>query len=66
MYLAWKFGSHILVDIFYRDLEDLGWENAFIKTYGLSSSEFYDEFAKFLKLPLEQQMAILPEGITSN
>ena len=47
-------------------MESLGWEGAFIKTSGLSSSEFYDEFAEFLKLPLEQQMAILPEGITSN
>ena len=46
-------------------MESLGWEGAFIKTYGLSSSEFYDEFAEFLKLPLEQQMSILPEGITS-
>ncbi len=59
-YLDHKFGSQALLGTFYPSLNELGWEGAFTKTYGITSEEFYTEFDQFLKLPLNQQMAILP------
>ena len=45
---------------FYPNLGELGWEGAFVKTFGKSSSVFFDEFATFINKPKEEQMAILP------
>ena len=59
-YLAHKHGSEVLLETFYPNLEELGWEGAFVKTYGMTSEEFYAEFEQFLELPNSQQMAILP------
>ena len=59
-YLAHKFGSQSLLETFYPHLNELGWEGAFVKTYGMSSEEFYAEFDQFLELPINQQVAILP------
>jgi len=59
-YLASKFGHDVLLDTFYPDLEGLGWEETFLKTYGMTSDEFYVEFDVFLALPLSEQLAILP------
>jgi hypothetical protein len=58
--LAHKHGSEVLLETFYPNLEELGWEGAFVKTYGMTSEEFYAEFEQFLELPNSQQMAILP------
>ena len=65
-YLANKFGPNILLDTFYPNLEELGWEGAFEKAYGMSSEDFYKEFNKFLKLPLAEQLEILPSSFKDN
>ena len=59
-YLASKFGHDVLLDTFYPNLEQLGWEETFLATYGMTSDEFYVEFDVFLALPLSEQLAILP------
>jgi len=65
-YLANKFGPNILLDTFYPNLEKWGWEGAFERTYGMSSEDFYKEFDKFLNLPLEEQLSILPKSFQDN
>ena len=37
-------------------------EGAFRDTFGMTSEEFYGEFERFLELPLEEQVRILPGG----
>ncbi|MBS1255878.1 MAG: hypothetical protein MAG581_01688 [Deltaproteobacteria bacterium] len=59
-WLAQKSGKQALLDIFYPHLDELGWEGAFEKTYGMTAEEFYTEFSQFLELPINQQMEILP------
>ncbi len=59
-YLHDKKGSAFSAE-FYGQLEELGWENAFVATFGISSEDFYVEFDEFLKLPLSEQLAILPD-----
>ena len=59
-YLHDKKGSAFSTE-FYGQLEELGWEGAFVATFGISSEDFYVEFDEFLKLPLSEQMAILPD-----
>ena len=48
------------MEVFLPKVEQLGWEEAFIDSYGKTSDEFYSEFDQFLKLPRSEQMAILP------
>lgn len=59
-YLASKFGHNVLLDTFYLNLEELGWEETFLKTYGMTSDQFYAQFQTFLGLPRSEQLAILP------
>ena len=56
-YLDNKAGENSLIDTFYPNLDDLGWEGAFNLTYGVSSEDFYNEF----ELPISEQMKILPD-----
>ena len=60
-YLDNKAGENSLIDTFYPNLDDLGWEGAFNLTYGMSSEDFYSDFESFLKLPISEQMKILPD-----
>ena len=60
-YLLNKAGQTALVDTFYPNLNRLGWEGAFQKTFGISSKDFYAEFNQFLEKPLADQLAILPK-----
>ena len=60
-YLLNKAGQTALLDTFYPSLNELGWEGAFRKTFGMSSEEFYAEFEAFLEKPLADQLAILPQ-----
>ena len=66
-YLASKFGHDVLLDTFYLNLEELGWEETFLRTYGMTSDAFYVEFDAFLELPRSEQLASLwlEEGTTS-
>lgn len=81
-YLAHKYGPDILLDTFYKNNEQLGWEGAFSLTYGMSSEEFYKEFDEFINWPevtgkatiskhegqhtLEDQLAILPASLRAS
>ena len=51
----------VLIETFYPNLKDLGFEGAFNLSFGYSTSEFYNEFYEFLKLPLEEQLEIIPD-----
>ena len=59
-YLADKHGDDLLLEVLYANLEEMGFEDAFIYTYGQTLTDFYAEFDEFLTLPLEEQLAILP------
>ena len=59
-YLLNKVGQEALLDTFYPSLNELGWEGAFQKTFGMSSEDFSAEFDLFLEKPLADQLAILP------
>lgn len=59
-YLLYLTDEGALIDEFYPRLNDLGWEGAFLSTFGLSSQEFYVEFAIFLERPISEQMDIIP------
>ncbi|MDG2386012.1 MAG: hypothetical protein P8M02_01175 [Flavobacteriaceae bacterium] len=60
-YLANKVNNqNILLDTFYPNLKELGFEAAFNLAFGYSSKEFYEEFDAFLELPIEQQLEIIP------
>ena len=60
-YLLNKVGQEALLDTFYPSLNELGWEGAFQKTFGMSSEDFSAEFDLFLEKPLAEQLAILPK-----
>jgi hypothetical protein len=50
---------------FYDDLDSLGFEAAFIKTYGKQSNEYLDEFEVFINQPLEKILKIIPSNSTN-
>ncbi len=52
---------NILLDTFYPNLKQLGFEDAFNLSFGYSTEEFYVEFDTFLKLPIEEQLEIIPD-----
>jgi hypothetical protein len=58
-YLVNKTNPEILLQTFYPNLEKMTWDEAFNETFGMSVSDFYSEFAQFIKLPTDQQMAII-------
>lgn len=61
-YLANKVNNqNILLDTFYPNLKELGFEASFSLAFGFSTQEFYEEFDAFLKLPIEQQLEIIPD-----
>ena len=41
-------------------LNELGPQEAFVKTYGMTMSEFVTEFDKLVELDIEEQLLILP------
>ena len=51
--------QNILLDTFYPNLKELGFEGAFNLAFGYTSEEFYEEFDAFLELPIEQQLEII-------
>ena len=60
---AWLVNQSSLDDFFftfYPNIYELGVDGAFEEAFGLTMEEFYIEFEKFLELPADQQMAILP------
>ena len=59
-YLLSQTNENILLREFYPNLENLGWEGAFKKSFSKSSKEFYKEFAGFLKKDATSAMQIIP------
>ena len=59
-WLCHEAGPEALIAGFYPRLEQLGWEAAFVETFGMSSEEFHAEFERFLELPWESQVQLLP------
>ena len=53
--------QNVLLDTFYPNLKELGFEAAFNLAFGYTSEEFYEEFNAFLELPIEQQLEIIPD-----
>ena len=53
--------QNVLLDTFYPNLKELGFEGAFNLAFGYSTEEFYEEFDSFLELPIEQQLEIIPD-----
>ena len=53
--------QNVLLDTFYPNLKELGFEGAFNLAFGFSTEEFYEEFNAFLELPIEQQLEIIPD-----
>ena len=53
--------QNVLLETFYPNLKELGFEGAFNLSFGYSTSEFYNEFYEFLQLPIEQQLEIIPD-----
>jgi len=61
-YLLNRTGNqNVLLDTFFPNLQTLEFEGAFQLTFGQSSSDFYLEFEEFLKLPIVEQVKILPQ-----
>ncbi len=58
-WLADRFGPDLLLDSFYPNLNDLGWEGSFVNTYGMSSTDFLADFDAFADLPISEQLLIL-------
>ena len=56
-----RHGQDVLLKSFHPQVEKLGWEGAFQKTFGQSSTEFKADFEKFMDLPLSEQVKILPQ-----
>ncbi len=46
---------------FWPNIDQLGWDQAFEATFGLSLEQFNQEFLDFLELPIEEQLEIIPE-----
>lgn len=59
-YLMHQHGEDVLLKSFHPNVEKMGWEKCFRKTFGQSSAEFVVEFERFMDLPLGEQVKILP------
>ena len=53
--------QNVLLDTFYPNLKELGFEGAFNLAFGYTTDEFYQEFDTFLQLPIEEQLEIIPD-----
>jgi hypothetical protein len=53
--------QNVLLDTFYPNLKEQGFEGAFYLAFGYTTREFYEEFDAFLQLPISQQLEIIPD-----
>jgi hypothetical protein len=58
--LAEKAGPNALVDVFYPQLEERGWEGAFLATYGITPADFMFEVEAFFILSDEAHIERFP------
>ena len=54
----------VVLEVFHPNVDELGWEGAFYKAFGLTPEEFYEEFDLFLTLPYSEQKLVLEESIS--
>ena len=55
----------VVLEVFHPNVDELGWEGAFYKAFGLTPEEFYEEFDLFLTLPYSEQKLVLEESISN-
>ena len=55
----------VVLEVFHPNVDELGWEGAFYKAFGLTPGEFYEEFDLFLTLPYSEQKLVLEESISN-
>ena len=61
-YLANKVGNiDVFVKVLWPKMNELGFENAFIDTFGLNFDELDIEFKNFLNLSIDEQLEIIPD-----
>ena len=53
--------QYAMQEIFWPNINDMGYYPAFEKTFGLTFDEFNNEFHEFLKLSIDDQLPIIPE-----
>ena len=46
---------------FWPRIDEIGYNGAFLETFGISLETFEQEFLEFLELPIEQQLEIIPD-----
>tara|TARA_B100001093_G_scaffold165094_1_gene157535 strand:- start:191 stop:1702 length:1512 start_codon:yes stop_codon:yes gene_type:complete len=46
---------------FWPRIDEIGYNEAFLETFGISLETFEQEFLEFLELPIEQQLEIIPD-----
>jgi len=63
---AW-FAAYLINDVgqekifqFYENLDELGFENSFINSFGRPYRDYVDDFERFLKMPIDDIFKILP------
>jgi hypothetical protein len=56
-----RYGEDVLLKRFHPVVDELGWDGAFTKAFGQSSSEFASEFEAFMDLRLNEQVKVLPK-----
>ena len=61
-YLTNKVGNmYVFHDVFWPKIDEMTFVGAFEDTFGMTYDEFNKEFKVFLNLPLEDQLAIIPD-----
>ncbi len=43
------------------NIDEMGWDGAFEYTFGMTMEQFNQEFLEFLKLPIDEQLLIIPD-----
>ena len=64
-YLEHKVGDQDVHINFYDELDSLGFEAAFLKTYGKSSTDYLAEFEIFINQPIDEILKIIPSTSTA-
>ena len=59
-YLIYHVGLDVYRVNFYDDLNEYGFEGSFIKNFGKSSEEYFNDFHSFLNMDIENQLEIIP------
>ena len=53
--------QNAIVETFYPNIYELGFQGAFELTFGFSVQEFYNEWEIYLNLPMEERLEIIPD-----